>query len=209
MRVPQTGQPALAPGEPVVVDEIIPGSPAEEAHLQKGDVIRKFDGHEVKSFNDLRNVVSQADLNKKVDLEIERGGKTMTVSTQIKEQPAGYQTGRVAPQQPQQPPTQQSPSGENEESNALAGIHVGELTSALVRQLDLPNGVRGVVVTGVDPDAGAAELQKGDVIEQVNQQSITSVADYNKVTQSIDPNQPTVLSVCRHRVRSFLVLRPR
>src|SRR6202171_5992479 len=93
MRVPQTGQPALAPGEPVVVDELVPGSPAEDAQLQKGDVIRKFDGHEVKNFTDLRNLVSQADLNKKVELEIVRAGKTMTVPTQIKEQPVGYQTG--------------------------------------------------------------------------------------------------------------------
>src|SRR5438067_11213751 len=46
MRVPQAGQPAPA-GE-VVVDEIVPGSPAEAANVQKGDVIRKFDGHEVK-----------------------------------------------------------------------------------------------------------------------------------------------------------------
>jgi len=52
-------------------------------------------------------------------------------------------------------------------------------------------------------------LQKGDVIEQVNQQAVNSVAEYNKIVQSIDPNQPTVLSVCRHRARSFLVLRPR
>src|SRR5213078_4515652 len=72
MRVPQAGQPALSPGEPVVVDEIVPGSPAEEAHLEKGDVIKKFDGHEVKTFTDLRNLVSQADLNKKVELEIVR-----------------------------------------------------------------------------------------------------------------------------------------
>src|SRR5246127_4220854 len=40
MRVPQPGQPAPASGE-VVVDEIVPGSPAEDAHLEKGDVIRK------------------------------------------------------------------------------------------------------------------------------------------------------------------------
>jgi serine protease Do len=206
MRVPQAGQPALSPGEPVVVDEIVPGSPAEEAHLQKGDVIKKFDGHEVKSFTDLRNLVSQADLNKKVELEIVRTGKTMTVATQIKEQPVGYQTGRVGPQQPS---TQPTPGEENEGGNTLAGIHVGQLTPELARQLDLPSGVHGVVVTAVDPDAGVADLQKGDVIEQVNQQPINSVADYSKITQSLDPHQAQVLSVCRHRVRSFLVLRPR
>jgi serine protease Do len=208
MRVPQAGQPALSPGEPVVVDEIVPGSPAEDAQLQKGDVIRKFDGHDVKSFTDLRNLVSQADLNKKVELEVVRAGKTMTVATQIKEQPAGYQTGRVVPPQPQ-PPTRPTPGEENEGGNAIAGIHVGQLTPELARQLDLPNGVHGVVVTAVDPDAGVADLQKGDVIEEVNQQAINSVADYNKIVQSLDPRQAQVLSVCRHRVRSFLVLRPR
>jgi len=208
MRVPQSGQP-VPPTNEVVVDEIVPGSPAEDAHLQKGDVIRKFDGHEVKSFADLRNLVSQADLNKKVELEIERAGKTISVPTQIKEQPAGYQTGRSTPQKPQQTPGQQAPGEENESGNALAGIHVGELNPALARQLDLPNGVHGVVVTGVDQATGASDLQTGDVIEQVNQQPINSVADYKKMVQSADRDQPMVLSVCRHRVRSFLVLRPR
>src|SRR5437667_1524920 len=183
MRVPQTGQPALSPGEAVVVDEIVPGSPADESHLQKGDVIKKFDGHEVKSFNDLRNLVSQGDLNKKVELEIVRAGKTIAVATQIKEQPVGYETGRVVPQQPPAKPT---PGEENEGGNGLAGIHVGSLTPELARQLALPNGVHGVVVTAVDPDAGVADLQKGDVIEEVNQQPINSVADYNKIVQFDD-----------------------
>ena len=205
MRVPQSGQPARA-NEGVVVDEIVPGSPAEDARLQQGDVIRKFDGREVRSFADLRNLISQADLNKKVELEIVRAGKPMTVATQIKEQPVGYQTGRVTPQQT---PTRPTPGEENESGNALAGIHVGQLTPDLAHQLDLPNGVHGVVVTAVDPDAGAADLQKGDVIEEVNQQAINSVADYNKIIQSLDTRQAQVLSVCRHRVRSFLVLRPR
>src|SRR5437899_2425375 len=205
MRVPQSGQPAPA-NEGVVVDEIVPGSPAEDARLQQGDVIRKFDGREVRSFADLRNLISQADLNKKVELEIVRTGKTMTVATQIKEQPVGYQTGRVTPQQT---PTRPTPGEENGSGNALAGIHVGQLTPDLARQLDLPNGVHGVVVTAVDPDAGAADVQKGDVIEEVNQQAINSVADYSKIIQSLDTRQAPVLSVCCQRVRSFLVLRAR
>jgi len=207
MRVPQNGQPPS--NDEVVVDEIVPGSPAEDAHLQKGDVIRKFDGHDVKSFSDLRSLVSQADLNKKVELEIVRAGKPLTVSTQIKEQPAGYQTSRATPQR--QPPSspQQTPGGDSENETALSGIHVAELTPDLTRQLDLPNGVRGVVVTDVDADAAAGELQKGDVIEQINQQPVNSVAEYNKLAQATNSNETTVLSVCRHRARSFLVLRPR
>jgi S1-C subfamily serine protease len=52
-------------------------------------------------------------------------------------------------------------------------------------------------------------LRKGDVIEEVNQQPVPSVADYNKIVSSLDVSKPQVLSVCRGRMRSFLVLRPR
>ncbi len=86
---------------------------------------------------------------------------------------------------------------------------MGELTPDLAQQLDLPNRIRGVVVTNVDPRSGMADLQKGDVIEEINQQPISSVADYHKIVSAIDPNQPQVLSVCRHKVRSFVVVRPR
>jgi len=203
---------ALQPGqgngetEGAIVDEVVPGSPAAEAQLQKGDVIRKFNGRDVKSFPELRNLVSQVELNKKVELEILRNGQSVKVTAQIREQPVDYQPGRVVPRQgaPQQP----GPGEETERGGGLAAIHVGELTPEIARQLDLPNGVRGVVVTGVDPDAGMADLQKGDVIEEVNQQPVPSLADYKKVVGSLDPNQTQVLSVCRHRSRSFLVLRP-
>jgi Do/DeqQ family serine protease len=189
----------------VVVESVLPDSPAEEAHLQSGDVIRKFNGHDVKTFPELRSLVAQVEPNKKVQMEILRDGKLINVTAQIKEQPIDFQTSRTVPQQA--PPQQSTPPGE-QQGGGLASIHVGELTPDLARQLDLPNGVRGVVVTAVDPDSGAAELQKGDVIEEVNQQPVTSVADYERIAASLDPNKPQVLSVCRHRVRSFLVLRP-
>ncbi len=204
-RVPQSGQTNSEEG--VVVDEVVPGSPAQEAQLQKGDLIRRFDQHDVKSFTELRSLVSQVELDKKVELDVVRNGKPVKLTAQIKEQPVDYQAGRVVPQQT---PSQQ-PTAPNEEQGgrALASIHVGELTPELARKLDLPNGVRGVVVTNVDPDSGMAELQKGDVIEEINQQPVTSVLDYEKFVGSLDRSQPQVLSVCRHRARSFLVLRPR
>lgn len=207
-RAPQPGQ-GSPNNEGVVVDEVLPNSPAADAQLQKGDVIRKFDGREIKNFAMLRSLVAQAELNKKVELEIVRDGKPMKVSTEIREQPVDYQSARTSPNrpQPQMPPRrgQAQPGGGG---GGLESIRVTDLTPELVRQLDLPNNVHGVVVTDVDPDSGLAELQKGDVIEEVNQQAVTSVADYNKILDSLDPTQPQVLSVCRHRMRSFVVIRP-
>ena len=191
----------------VPVAGVMPGSPAAQAGVQPGDVIRKFDGRDVRNFSALRTLVAQTQLNKQVELEIVRNGKPLKVTTQIKEQPIDYQSARVSPKRG---PSQPQPPGEsNEASNGpLASIHVEDLTPETARQLDLPANVQGVLVSGVDPDSGVAELQKGDVIEQINQQPVTSVADYNKIAAALDPSQPQVLSVCRHKMRSFLVLRP-
>src|SRR5213596_169797 len=207
---------ALQPGqtstedEGVIVDQIVPGSPAAQAKLQRGDVIRKFNGRDVKNINALRSMVAQTELNKDVELEIVHTGKSLSVTTQIKEQPANYETAGVLPRRGQpQPQSPGQPNDQKTASSPLASIHVDELTPEMAHQLDLPNNVQGVVVTSVDPDSGVAELQKGDVIEEINQQPVPSISDYNKVVASLDPSQPQVLSVCRHRMRSFLVLRPR
>jgi serine protease Do len=196
----------------VTVAGVTPGSPAAQAGIQPGDVIQKFDGRDVKNFSALRTLVAQTPLNKQVDLEVLRNGKPLKVKTQIKEQPIDYQGSGVSPRRNQPQPQPQRPGQPSDQEAAggpLASIHVEELTPETARQLDLPANVQGVLVSGVDPDSGMAELRKGDVIEEINQQPITSVADYNKIAASLDPSQPQVLSVCRGRMRSFLVLRPR
>ena len=206
----------LQPGESgtdtdgVTVADVLTGSPAAQAGVQPGDVIHKFDGHDVKNFPTLRTLVAQTQLNKQVELEILRDGKPLRVKAQIKEQPIDNQTLGAVPRQNQpQPQTPRQPNDQETVDSPLASIHVDELTPEKARQLDLPQNARGVLVTDVDPDSGVAELQKGDVIEEINQQPVASVSDYNKIARSLDPNQPQVLSVCRHRARSFLVLRPR
>ena len=205
----QPGQ-SNADSEGVVVEEVVPGSPAAQARLQRGDVISKFNGRDVKNIYALRSVLAQTELNKNVELEIVRAGKPLKVTTQIKEQPVDYETSGVVPRRSQpQPQAPGQPNDQGAISSPLASIHVDELTPEVARQLDLPNNARGVVVASVDPDSGVAELQKGDVIEEINQQPVTSVSDYNKIAASLDASQPQVLSVCRHRMRSFFVLRPR
>jgi serine protease Do len=201
----------------VVVGDVIPNSPAASAQLQPGDVIRKFNGREVRSFPELRSLVGQTELNKKIEIEVERNGKRITVSTELKEQPADYQIAGVAPPQQQQPPQDpnNAPDADHDQDqdldqdsgSVIGSIQVTDLTPELRQRLDVPTAVRGVVVT--DPGSDAGELRKGDVIEEVNQQPVSSPAEFKKAASSIDPNQTLVLSVCRRRTRSFVVVRPR
>src|SRR5216110_498927 len=135
---------ALQPGqntaetEGVTVEEVVPGSPAAQAKLQRGDVIRKFNGRDVKNINALRSMVAQTELNKDVELEIVRTGKSLSVTTQIKEQPANYETAGVLPRRDQ--PQPQAPGQSNDQeatSSPLASIHVGDMTPEMAHQLDL------------------------------------------------------------------------
>ncbi len=205
-RAAQPGQ-TLPASEGVVVDDVVPGSPAADAQLQRGDVIVKFDGREVKNFPELRALVGQAELNKKIELEVQRNGKPLKVTTAIKEQPENYQAARVVPgpNQPQLQPTP-GPDEQPNENGLLGSLEVSELTPEMARQLDVPPRVRGVVVTKMD--SNNSELQTGDVIEEINQRPIRSVSDFKKVVDALNPNQTQVLSVCRHRTRSFVVVRP-
>src|SRR5213592_1002043 len=136
---------ALQPGqntaetEGVTVEEVVPGSPAAQAKLQRGDVIQKFDGRDVKNFNALRTLVAQTPLNKQVDLEVLRNGKPLQVKTQIKEQPIDYQGSGVTPRgnqpQPQpQPQRPRTPSDQQAAGGPLSSIHVEELNPETARQ---------------------------------------------------------------------------
>src|SRR5438874_4255353 len=136
---------AAQPGESgtdtdgVTVADVLAGSPAAQAGVQPGDLIRKFDGREVKNFTALRTLVAQTQLNKQVELEILRDGKPLKVKAQIKEQPIDNQTLGAVPRQNQ--PQSQSPRQPNDQETVdspLASIHVDELTSEKARQLDLP-----------------------------------------------------------------------
>lgn len=199
--------PGVAENDGVTIGEVYPNSPASAAKLRPNDVIKKFNGHVVHNITELRTLVGQVELNKKVDLEVVRNGSTMTVSAEIKEQPEDYLTSRVNPRQPQAPQQPDDEQDQPDETNPLSSVEVGEVTADVVKRLDLPNRIRGVLVTKVDGDVG--ELRAGDVIEEVNQQPVTSVPEYKKIIASLDPNATQVLSVCRGRTRSFVVLRPR
>jgi serine protease Do len=199
----------VAETDGVIVDDVVPNSPAAVAKLKRDDVIKKFNGHTVRNITELRSLVSQVELNKKVELDLTRNGNALKVTAEIKEQPADYLTSRnnQSPREPQTPQQPEDRQDAPDEANMLSSVEVADVTPDVVKQLDLPNRIRGVVVTKVDGEVG--ELRAGDVIEEVNQQAVNSVSDFKKMVASIDPNGTQVLSVCRHRTRSFVVVRPR
>ena len=64
----------------VLVDEVVPGSPADKAGLKAGDVITAFDGKPVLSVPSFRLNVAASDVGKSFELTYFRDGKEQTTT---------------------------------------------------------------------------------------------------------------------------------
>lgn len=194
-----------------LVTDVVPGSPAATAGLRSGDVITRLNGREIKNTGELKSRVAEAGVGAKVEVGIVRDGQETTVALEIAEMPSDLSPLRVppAPQpaDPSRPPPQGALPPDRGAGNVLAGLVVGEISPELRGML--PKNIQGVMITRIQPDAPAAErLRVGDVIEEVNQQPISSPEAWEQAVRAIPAGERALLFVCRGRARSFVVVTP-
>jgi len=78
------GKPETPTGDAgAYVDQVIPGGAAERAGIQVGDLIVAVDGFEIRSFDQLRGVISSYSPGDSVTVEVERGGDTVSVEVTL------------------------------------------------------------------------------------------------------------------------------
>ena len=145
----------------VAVAQVTPNSPAEKAGMKVGDVITAINGNPVEDVNSFRLAVAGFAPGTTVHLKVARNGQNVDLPVTLGEfnlEAEGNGRGQE----------NNVPGGG--EKGALRGVSVQGLTSDLRREMQLPEGTAGVVITDVDSDspASAAGLQQGDVIVQVN-----------------------------------------
>jgi serine protease Do len=77
----------------------------------------------------------------------------------------------------------------------------------MARQLGVPASMRGVVVVGVQPGSAAAEagLQRGDVIQEVNRQPVTSVNEFERAVAQAGAKS-VLLLVSRHGQSFYMTI---
>ena len=77
-------------------------------------------------------------------------------------------------------------TGATEEHRAQIGLALAPLSAELRNQLDVPDGMKGAVIQGVQPGspAEAAGLQPGDLIVGVGTQAVSSPAEAAKAMRT-------------------------
>jgi len=174
--VPQDVTPSIAKafGEKeakgVVIGDVSPGSPAQEAGLQRGDILLAVNGKPITDSNQLRMGISMMPPGTEVKLQVLRNGNEREMAVKLAEMPtqqakANNETGGL--------------------EGALEGVEVANLTPRTAQQLGLPAETKGVVVTDISPSSPAADsgLRKGDVIQEVNRQSVKNVSEFQEAVR--------------------------
>lgn len=86
--LPGLGFDYWTPRLPAVIDEVLPGSAAEQAGLMPGDEILQFEGQPVADFSELVRLVEPS-ANKQVTLKVRRGEDVRDVTLTVGEQRVG------------------------------------------------------------------------------------------------------------------------
>lgn len=189
----------LSDAKGALVSEVLPGSPAAKAGIKSGDVIVDFDGKEVEDQTALRNIVAQTPVGKNVKVRVVRDKKTKTLRVNIGEQPKD-----VASIGEESGATQGAT-----ENKALAGLEVRNLTPDVAERLGLPADSKGVVITDIDPasKAAAAGLRVGDMITEINRESVKNVEDFNRIVGKLGKDEHPLLLVKRREGKFFVVIK--
>ena len=191
----------LSEARGVIVSQVQPGSAAERAGVRQGDVITTLDGAPVNDPNAFRNRVAGVRPGTATQLGVVRDGR----ETQVRAVLGEFNLEKVKSEEEEE--AAQAPA--RAETGKL-GVVVEPLTAEAAGRLGLPAATQGLVVAQVDESGPAADadIERGDVIVQVNRQAVRSAAEL-KAALERSGSRPALLLVNRRGTTVFLTVTPR
>ena len=179
----------LEQDEGTLVADVVEGSPAEEAGILRGDVILEFGGKKVDEPSILRNIVAGTSPGETIAVKVIRNGEYMTLSVKVGELGADVQ---------KTPATY---------ANALKGVTVQNLTAAIYNQLNIPEQLRGVVITDIEGGSPSeTALMRGDVLMEINRKAVANIDDYEAMVSQITSEQDVLLLIFRRGSTIFVTI---
>lgn len=186
----------LSRPEGALVSAVEPGSPADKAGVQQGDVILRFEGKPVTESVDLPRIVGDTRPGTKVVAQVWRGGqvKDFAISVgELREEKAA----RAAPKAPAQ-------AG----AGNRFGLVLADPTPEQRRQSGSAGGVRVEQARG---PAARAELRAGDLIVAVvtsgRHVPVKSAEHFGQLTAGVGKGHPVTLLVSRGPLSNYVALR--
>lgn len=174
-----------------LVAQIVPGSPADAADLQNGDIITHFNGRQIFMSSDLPHQVGRVKPGTKVTMDVVRNGKRRKVSVTIGTLPDA-DSAELA----------QNTAPKERTSNRL-GLVVADLNDNQRKNIG-----DGVVVREVRQGTAAqAGLINGDIITLINGQPVRSAEEFEKIVAALPAGRSVPIRIVRRGSAMFIPLR--
>jgi len=175
----------------VLVADVFEGDPAAEAGIKAKDIIIGINGEKIETSRQLTRMIAGISVGQVAKVKVLRDGKTKTFKVKIARRDDQRLASRNAPKK----------------QEAEYGIRVSELTPEIVQRFNLGE-MKGVIVIGVENESLGADsgVQVGDIIKEINHQTIESVKDFNKVMDSVSDEEAVNLFIWRKNA-GFLVVK--
>jgi serine protease Do len=172
-----------------LVQDITSGSPADRAGLRPYDVIVSIDDRSIANDDDLIREIASRSPGTPARLHVMRDGRTQPVTVKLAERPS-----RESGDKSQTVPTQERGKGDQD---SLLGLVVRDLDRQTMDRLDLPKGMRGVLITRVEAMSASFDggIDRGTVLLEINRQKTESAADYRRLARAARPGDILTLYI--------------
>jgi serine protease Do len=186
----------------VVVRTIEADAPASKSNLRPFDIITQVDGTPIDTDSQLQHEILKKKIGQNVQLTVWRKGQTVKVPIKTGELPNEIARTSNEPVRPV-PPGQSRDGGIGK-----FGLQVQELTKEVAERLHLPSQ-KGVIVTDVEDNsiASAQDIQREDLITEVDGKPVTNVQSFREALNKADPTRGVLLYLDRKGTRTFAVLK--
>ena len=183
----------LTKAEGALVSQVLEGTPAAKADLRRGDVIVKYNEHDVASVPRFRARVAATAPGTAVAVVVVRDRKRRTLTAKI---------GRLT--------EDAIASASGATTTKSLGLSVQSLSPDLAKGLGL-RPESGVVVSSVAEGSPAEEkgIRQGDVIIEVNRRPVKNAVEFQAALRGTDLRRGVLLLVKDRRSSRFVVLKAR
>jgi serine protease Do len=164
-----------------LIVEVVQGSPADKAGLQKNDVVTAYQGKKIRNASDLQNQVANTSIGQEVILTVSRNGKSKNFRVKIGNLQNAVKIMAAA-------------------MNKRLGVVVRPVTEKEAQEYGMQEP-RGVAIKLLQPDGilGKAGFEVNDIILSIDGQPVSDVQSFVNIVESLKPHHWVQFMVLDHR----------